>query len=238
MTRDLESKTFVVTGANTGIGKITARELARRGAHVILACRSRAKTEPVLAEIKAETGNSNIELVELDLADLDVGAPLRRGAARAQDSDPRPDQQRRPRRPTRFDQGRLRARVRHEPPRSLPVHPSAARSDQGERSRADRQRVERSRTTRRRASTGTALHEPTKSVTGLREYEVSKLANVLFTKELARRLDGSGVTTYAVHPGVVATRRVAPRAAAVSLADEAVHDHHRARRAVEPAVRD
>ncbi len=39
----------------------------------------------------------------------------------------------------------------------------------------------------------------------MREYEQSKLYNVLFTKELARRLAGTGVTTYAVHPGVVAT---------------------------------
>ena len=50
-----------------------------------------------------------------------------------------------------------------------------------------------------------AVKKPTKTVTALHEYEVSKLANVLFTKELARRLEGSGVTTYAVHPGVVAT---------------------------------
>ena len=47
---DLANKTFVITGANTGIGKITARELARRGAHVILACRSADKTQPVGAE--------------------------------------------------------------------------------------------------------------------------------------------------------------------------------------------
>ena len=45
---DLADKTFIITGANTGIGKITAAELARRGAHVILACRSKAKTEPVI----------------------------------------------------------------------------------------------------------------------------------------------------------------------------------------------
>jgi NAD(P)-dependent dehydrogenase (short-subunit alcohol dehydrogenase family) len=50
-----------------------------------------------------------------------------------------------------------------------------------------------------------ALRAPTKSPTSMREYEVSKLSNVLFTKELARRLQGSDVTTYALHPGVVAT---------------------------------
>ena len=50
-----------------------------------------------------------------------------------------------------------------------------------------------------------AVKRPTRTVTGMREYEQSKLSNVLFTKELARRLAGTGVTTYAVHPGVVAT---------------------------------
>jgi len=50
-----------------------------------------------------------------------------------------------------------------------------------------------------------AMHRPTQTVTGMREYAVSKLSNVLFTKELARKLEGTGVTTYALHPGVVAT---------------------------------
>ncbi len=61
------------------------------------------------------------------------------------------------------------------------------------------------RITRRRASTSTKLRSRTKSVTGLREYSVSKLANVLFSAELARRLAGTGVNTYCLHPGVVAS---------------------------------
>src|SRR5439155_20440852 len=51
------------------------------------------------------------------------------------------------------------------------------------------------------------------SLSGMAEYSVSKLSNVLFTKELARRLEGTQVTTYAVHPGVVASdiwKRVPP----------------------------
>jgi retinol dehydrogenase-12 len=204
MTRDLESKTFVVTGANTGIGKITARELARRGAHVIIACRSRAKAEPVIAEIKSETGNANIELVELDLSDLasvrhcaeellarkipihglinNAGLAGKRGLTK--------------------DGFELAFGTNHlghylftrllldrikESGHARIVNVSSASHYQA------------------KGINWSAVHEPTKSVTGLREYEVSKLANVLFTKELARRLDGSGVTTYAVHPGVVAS---------------------------------
>src|SRR5262249_36137784 len=50
-----------------------------------------------------------------------------------------------------------------------------------------------------------AVHAPTKSRTAMPEYSVSKLANVLHAQELGRRLEGSGVTTYSLHPGVIAS---------------------------------
>jgi retinol dehydrogenase-12 len=50
-----------------------------------------------------------------------------------------------------------------------------------------------------------ALRRPARGITGLGEYAVSKLCNVLFSQELARRTAGTGVTTYALHPGVVAS---------------------------------
>lgn len=50
-----------------------------------------------------------------------------------------------------------------------------------------------------------AVRQRTKSLTGMREYRVSKLANVLHAQELASRLDGTGVTTYALHPGTIAS---------------------------------
>jgi NAD(P)-dependent dehydrogenase (short-subunit alcohol dehydrogenase family) len=50
-----------------------------------------------------------------------------------------------------------------------------------------------------------AVTAPKATTTGLREYSVSKLANILFSAELGRRLAGTGVTTYALHPGVIAT---------------------------------
>jgi NAD(P)-dependent dehydrogenase (short-subunit alcohol dehydrogenase family) len=50
-----------------------------------------------------------------------------------------------------------------------------------------------------------AVRRPTASITGLPEYAVSKLCNVLFSAELARRAQARGITTYAVHPGMVAS---------------------------------
>src|SRR5262249_42922758 len=50
-----------------------------------------------------------------------------------------------------------------------------------------------------------ALRQKTRSLTGMHEYQISKLANVLFSAELARRCAGTGVTSYALHPGVVAS---------------------------------
>jgi retinol dehydrogenase 12 len=49
------------------------------------------------------------------------------------------------------------------------------------------------------------LRRPARGITGMAEYAVSKLCNVLFTQELARRLAGTGVTSYSLHPGVVAS---------------------------------
>src|SRR4051812_21669976 len=70
MPSDLANKLFIVTGANTGIGKITARELARGGAQVLLACRSEAKTAAVIAELQREVPGAKLEYLHLDLSDL------------------------------------------------------------------------------------------------------------------------------------------------------------------------
>ncbi len=70
---DLHGRLAVVTGANSGLGLETARELARKGAHVILACRSRDKTETAIAELRsslAEVEDVKLEFRPLDLASL------------------------------------------------------------------------------------------------------------------------------------------------------------------------
>src|SRR3954451_20323187 len=67
---DQSGRIAVVTGANSGLGLETARELARAGASVVLACRNTAKGESAAAGITAEVPGARIEVAELDLASL------------------------------------------------------------------------------------------------------------------------------------------------------------------------
>jgi NAD(P)-dependent dehydrogenase (short-subunit alcohol dehydrogenase family) len=200
----LDNKTFIVTGANTGIGKITALELAKQNARVILACRSKEKTERVLEEIRREVPNAQVEYIHLDLGDqtsvrscakelLDRNTPIHglinnAGLAgqRGQTKDGFEVQ---------FGTNHLGHylftrllldRIIESGPARI-VNVASASHYQA------------------KGIDWAALQKPTRTVTAMHEYSISKLSNVLFTKELARRLEGTKVTTYAVHPGVVAT---------------------------------
>ena len=201
---DLSGKVCVVTGANTGIGEVTARELAKAGAHVVLASRSEAKTLPVVESIKAACGHDKVEFLALDLARFDAirasaeeflarDLPLHilvnnAGLAGLRGLTPEGFEM-------TFGVNHLGhflwtllllERIKESAPARIVNVASRAH----ERAKGiDFKKVRR----------------PTKTRVGMREYEVSKLANVLFTVELARRLEGTEVTTYSLHPGVIAT---------------------------------
>ncbi|ORX50504.1 NAD(P)-binding protein [Hesseltinella vesiculosa] len=67
---DLSGKVVIITGASSGVGKVSAMEMARKGAHVVLGCRSEKKTRPVIDEIIKETGNPDVEFMPLNLMSL------------------------------------------------------------------------------------------------------------------------------------------------------------------------
>jgi NAD(P)-dependent dehydrogenase (short-subunit alcohol dehydrogenase family) len=68
MTYNLENKTVVVTGANSGIGKSAAIQLAKLGAKVIMACRSMERGSSALEEVQKASSSRNVELMQVDMA--------------------------------------------------------------------------------------------------------------------------------------------------------------------------
>lgn len=202
--KPLDGRVALITGANTGIGRVTARELAKQGAHVFIACRSAERSQAVLDEIRAVSGNAAVELLALDLGDFDSirrsaqtflarGLPLHllinnaglAGARGLTNSG--------------FELAfgvnhmghflltqLLMERIRTSAPARIVTVASKAHY-------------------RAYGIDWSAVRMATQSRSGLPEYSVSKLANVLFSAELGRRLAGSGVSTHALHPGVVAS---------------------------------
>jgi retinol dehydrogenase-12 len=203
-TLPMDGRTVLITGANTGIGRATAEELARRGARLFLACRSEAKTLPVLEAIRRENPGAAVDFLPLDLTDLES---VRRCAA----------------------QFLARAEPLHVLLNNAGLGGTRGATKQGFElafgvnhlghfllTQLLLPRLKESAPARivNLASKAhfeatkldfEALRRPTKTLTGLTEYEVSKLCNVLFTTESARRLQGTGVHSYACHPGVIAS---------------------------------
>ncbi len=201
---ELDGRTFLVTGANTGIGKATVQALAGRGARVFLASRSEAKTRPVIDEIVSETGNSSLEFLQLDLGNLSsVRACAEQFLARDE-----------PLHVLVNNAGLAGLRgmtqsgfevtfgTNHVGPFLL----TALLLDRLKQSAPARiVNVSSEGHYRAPGIDFEAVREPTRTRTGFPEYCVSKLANVLHAQELARLLGGAGVTTYSLHPGAVAS---------------------------------
>jgi retinol dehydrogenase 12 len=197
--------TFFVTGASSGIGRALVQALAARGGAVVLATRSEQRTRPVLAAIRSGYPAVDAQWLPLDLADLsavrraaerflETGQPLdvlvnNAGIAgtRALSADG-------------FD---LTYATNHIGPFLLTnlLVPRLLEAPQG-----------------RIVNVASAAHHTVKEIdwsllerrttprrAGFRDYAVTKLMNVLHAKQLARRLAGTTITTYSLHPGAVAS---------------------------------
>jgi len=196
--------TYIVTGANTGIGKATAAGLARRGARVMMVSRDPAKGEAAKADLLASQPGARLEVVQGDLGSL---ATTRALAEALLGRCPRIDalvnnagvwMTEREETPDGFEKT---FGVNHLAPFLL-TH--LLRDRLAETGGARIVNLSSALYVRGRLDFDDLQSERGK-FSGTRAYSTSKLANLYFTQELARRLEGSGVTTYAVHPGVVRT---------------------------------
>ncbi|KAJ7309089.1 hypothetical protein JRQ81_008402 [Phrynocephalus forsythii] len=199
----LRGKTVLITGANTGIGKATALDLARRGARVVLACRHKARGEAAAHDLRRDSGNHEVLFMRLDLASL---RSVRAFARAFLESEPRldilihnagvnaegPSE----------DGFNVAFQVNHLSPFLL----TQLLLDRLKRCAPSRVVVVASRAHRSGKMDFESVHKPVAgALPAFLSYCNSKLANVLYARELAGRLEGTNVTCYALHPGVVNT---------------------------------
>uniref|UniRef100_H9GN12 Dehydrogenase/reductase 13 n=1 Tax=Anolis carolinensis TaxID=28377 RepID=H9GN12_ANOCA len=200
----LRGKTVLLTGGNSGIGKATALDLARRGARVIVASRNRKLGESAVSEIRkvrkhlcAECGNNEVIFMSLDLGSL---RSVRTFAEAFLQSEPKLDI-------LINNAGQIMAtidgfdvtfQVNHLG-HFLLTHLLLDRIQQCSPSRVV---IVSSDVHRRGTIDFQKVHKPVEGyLNAFQSYCNSKLANVLHVRELAKRLEGTGVTFYAVHPG-------------------------------------
>ncbi|XP_056423446.1 retinol dehydrogenase 13 isoform X2 [Hyla sarda] len=165
----IEGKTVIVTGANTGIGKETALELARRGGRIIMACRDMGKCENAAREIRGTTLNHKVFAKHLDLASMKSIKEFAKSILQGH-----------------FLLTNLLLDRLKESGQSRIINVSSLAYIAGDIDFDD-------------------LNWEKKKYNTKAAYCQSKLANVLFTNELAKRLQGTGVTANSLHPGVADT---------------------------------
>lgn len=195
----------VVTGANSGIGLETARLLARESMHVVMLCRNGAKAESAVTDIEASVPGASLSVL---LCDLSSQADVRRAAENIEAGSDRLDLL--VNNAGTFirssgvtaDGVDMMLAVNHVGPfllttlllpllqRSAPARIVSVASEAHKFGTLDLDDLH--------ATRGYGL-------LGFRRYCETKLMNILFTRELARRIAGTGVTANCVHPGAVAT---------------------------------
>jgi retinol dehydrogenase 12 len=199
----MKGKVCIVTGASSGIGHATAMELARRGATVALVCRNRKRAEETRAAIVAKTGNAAIEIF---LADLSSLAEIRRLAHELLGRYPQIhvlvnnagilNQNR----ATTIDGIEAVFAVNH-----LAYFLLSQLLLERLRASAPARIVNVASDAHRWGALNIEDLQHEHSYRPLLVYGRSKLCNILFTRELAQRIQGAGVTVNCVHPGGVAT---------------------------------
>jgi len=203
MGADMTGKVCIVTGANTGIGKETALGLARLGATVVMVCRDRDRSDAPLNEIKQKSGNDRVELMICDFSSQNSIRQF------AEDFTQRRD---------RLDVLVNNAGVvlRKRSLTEVGIESTFAINHLGYflvtnllldvlRKSAPSRIVNVSSTAHRFGKLDINGWPVGRDYTAFGAYANSKLANVLFTYELARRLKGTGVTANCLHPGGVGT---------------------------------
>ncbi|GCC22551.1 hypothetical protein chiPu_0000939 [Chiloscyllium punctatum] len=199
----LDGQTILITGANTGIGKETARDLARRGAVIIMACRDTEKGEAAAKEITEETGNSYIVVKKLDLADTksiqEFAKQINEEYQHLNILINNAGVMMCPYSKT-VDGFELQFGVNHLG-HFLLTYLLIDLIKQSTPSRI----INVSSTAHTMGGINFDDLNSEKNYSPMKAYAQSKLANILFTRELARKLEGAGVLVFSLHPGVVRT---------------------------------
>ncbi len=196
----LQGKICLVTGSTAGIGKVTARELAKQGATVVLVSRNRAKGEVIQAEIKRETGNENVDLL---VAELSLLQEVRRLAAEFQQ---------------KYSQLHILVNNAGGVYNTREVTTEGLEATLAVNYLAPFLLTELLVETMKASAPARIINvssmahsrniafdnlQGEKHYAAMSNYGQAKLALILFTYELARRLEGTGVTVNALHPGLV-----------------------------------
>jgi len=201
----MEGKTVIVTGGNSGIGKATAIALAGAGARVVITARDRVRGDVAVTDIAAASGSDAVELGVFDLADL---SSVRGGAADLLERCPRIDVLVNnaglilSERSLSADGYEATFAINHLGPFLLTDLLRQRLIDS-----APSRIVNVASTAHNFARRGMVFDDlmAERSYKQMEVYGRTKLANILFTTELADRLSGTGVTANSLHPGSVAT---------------------------------